>query len=329
MKPLRFIPIKFSEELFDKEGKAKKAVQLLRIGGFTTGKNAEGESVKVNVTKEDLDSMVKNFNEKVRGIDIMLDYSHNSDKEAAAWIEKIYTMADGKELWADVEWTKLGLEKVSGKEYKYISADFHPNYEDNETHKKFGPTLLGAGLTNRPVVKRMEPVILGEDTNQKYEGDTMPYDQEKEKEFTALKEENKKLKEKVDSMEAMMKKKEEEKMLADKKAEADKLLAEKNTAFDRLLTEKKVVEAQRKPFIDGDTIKFAELHAEVKTIEKGDTTNGNRNENANKNESAQDQLTKLADALVEKGGITLSEATRKVLRENKELQEKYSKETSA
>ena len=62
----RSAPIKLSEE------EIPKKIQILRCGNF----NHDGREIKVS--KEDLDNMVKNFSEKVRGIDLMIDFSHNS-----------------------------------------------------------------------------------------------------------------------------------------------------------------------------------------------------------------------------------------------------------
>ena len=74
----------------------------------------------------------------------------------------IYLSENGEELWATVDWTEGGEKSVRRKEYRYLSADFQFNYTDNETLQEYGPTLFGAGLTNRPVVKGMAPTILSE-----------------------------------------------------------------------------------------------------------------------------------------------------------------------
>jgi len=322
-KPLRCIPIRLSEAIVGQNGEIKKVIQLLRVGEFTAGKDESGAPIKVKVTKEYLDSMVKNFSEKVRGIDLMLDYSHLSQNEAAAWIDKVYTLAEGMELWAEVSWTPKGEDKVKNKEYRYISADFHVNYEDNETGKKFGPTLMGAGLTNRPVVKGMEPVMLSE-TNDCNSNKDKSMDYEKE-----LAEEKKKTAKLADDFAAFKKKKDDEeeaKVLADKKAEEDKKLGEKKEKFDKMLSESKVVEAQRKPFMENDTVKFAELHAEIKLEEKGDTTAGK--DKSEVKGTAQDKIVLMATKLCETDKtLTFSEASRRIRRDNKELNDGYLKET--
>lgn len=325
MKPCRFIPIKFAEDFIGSDGKVKNKIQILRVGKFYTGeKDKKGNPVVVNVSKEYLASMIKNFSEGVRGIDLMLDYSHESDKKAAAWFKELILENDNSELWAEVDWTPKGEEIVKNKEYRYISADFHPDYQDNETLKKFGPTLLGAGLTNRPVVKRMEPVILSE--NSKKEGDDMPVDQ---KDYENLQEENKKLAKKLADMEAKMKKEEEDKKMQEQKDQEAKELKEKNEKFDTMLKTGRVVEAQRKPYLENDAVKFAELQAEVKLDEKADTTNGTNKTDETK-ETSSEKLARLAEDMAKKEKMTLSEATRAVLADkaNTALAEGYKKETA-
>lgn len=129
-------------------------VQVIRTGTFTTPEYGE-----FTITREHLLSMKRNFDAGVRGIDLAIDFGHNSDKEAAGWMKQLELSTDGEELWAIVEWTPAGLAKVKGKEYRYLSADFNYGFTDNESNKEYGCTLYGAGLTNRPVIKEMQPVV--------------------------------------------------------------------------------------------------------------------------------------------------------------------------
>jgi phage I-like protein len=103
--------------------------------------------------------MKKNFDAKVRGIDLAIDYAHESDQIAAGWIKGLELSNGNTELWAIVEWTPQGRKRLSDKEFRYLSADCSFDYEDNERGEKHGPTLLGAALTNRPVVKGMRPAV--------------------------------------------------------------------------------------------------------------------------------------------------------------------------
>ena len=130
MSNFRSTPIKLSENIFiNTENGISDDIQVLRVGTFFHNGQI------VNVVKSDLKSMIKNFSDGVRGIDLMLDYSHESEKEAAAWFEDLYLSDDGKELWAKVDWTDDGADSVRKKKYRYISADFNFAYKDNETFK--------------------------------------------------------------------------------------------------------------------------------------------------------------------------------------------------
>lgn len=131
-------------------------IQLLRTGTFT-----DPRYNTFKITPVHLSEMKKNFDAKVRGIDIAIDYSHDNQDEAAGWIQELTLEEhDGEtQLWATVKWTKAAELCLSDKEYRYVSAEFMLDYVDNETQKHYGPCLLGAGLTNRPVIKEMNPVI--------------------------------------------------------------------------------------------------------------------------------------------------------------------------
>jgi phage I-like protein len=129
-------------------------VQVMRVGTYYSDQYG-----KFEITKEVLLSMKNNFDQNVRGVDLAIDYKHDSEDIAAGWIKNIYLKNDNTELWATVDWTKNGQKVLSDKEFRYLSADFDFNYQHNETKEKHGPTLYGAGLTNRPFIKSMKPVV--------------------------------------------------------------------------------------------------------------------------------------------------------------------------
>lgn len=117
-----------------------------------------------SITENDLDDFVLHFNEKVRGVDIAIDLEHGETPHkgaSAGWIKKL--KKQGNSLLAEIEWTDLGKEKLKAKEYKYFSPEFKFSYEDHETGKKYSNVLMGGGLTNRPFIKNMAPVMLSED----------------------------------------------------------------------------------------------------------------------------------------------------------------------
>lgn len=129
-------------------------IQLFRVGTFY-----HPEYGSFEITSEILSEMKKNFDAKVRGIDLAVDYQHDNQDIAAAWFTGVELSSDNEALYGIVDWTPTGKKVVEDKEFRYISPEFTFEYKDNETLKDYGPTLLGAALTNRPVIKKMAPVV--------------------------------------------------------------------------------------------------------------------------------------------------------------------------
>lgn len=325
---------------------APEKIQIMRVGTFYDDRYG-----KIEITSAHLISMQENFEKKVRGVDIALDFSHKSDGPAAGWIKKLTMSQDGQELWAEIDWTNAGKENLLGKEYRYVSPDFTFSYKDNETLQEFGAVLLGAGLTNRPVIKSMAPAISLQE--HKYqEGEPMTPE-----EIAAMKAENESLKAELAKLKApggapklpdetkpkedggdamdmeLMKKNSEQaaKILAlenqCKEKDAKIEMAEKSKKFDVMLSEGKCVEAQRDAFLKGDMTEFLSKAMPIKLTEIGTGGGTGSDKDKDKNLSASDRVMKLAEAHTAKGKTT-GEAIRMVLNENKELREEYQKEVA-
>jgi len=117
------------------------------------------------ITEQDIKDFVKTFEDNVRGVDLCIDLEHGeTDKKGAAagWIKSLEESEDGKSLLGEIDWTDLGKEVIEKEEYKYFSPEFKFSYKDNETGKTFKNVLFGGGLTNRPFIKNMQPVLLSE-----------------------------------------------------------------------------------------------------------------------------------------------------------------------
>lgn len=139
------------------EGKRTSVVTVTRTGTFHDPRYGE-----FSITREMLLSMVRNFDSRVYGQDIALDVAHMPKDGAAAYFRRLFL--DGDKLRAEVEWTDFGIDAVRKRGFKYLSAEYHENFKDNEKQLAHGPTLLGAGLTIRPVVKDLDPVQLSDDS---------------------------------------------------------------------------------------------------------------------------------------------------------------------
>ncbi|MDD2664367.1 MAG: phage protease [Dechloromonas sp.] len=130
-------------------------VTVTRTGKFFDRRYGEFE-----ITRQMLSEMVKNFEAGTYGQDIFFDVSHEPDKGAAAKLLKL--TIEGDRLRALVEWTPYGVKAVKERGFRYLSAEFHENWQDNEQRATHGCVLLGAGLTTRPVIKRLDPISLSE-----------------------------------------------------------------------------------------------------------------------------------------------------------------------
>ncbi|MBI5920270.1 MAG: hypothetical protein HY847_01325 [Betaproteobacteria bacterium] len=137
------------------EGKTTSWVTVTRTGTFSDPRYG-----KFEITRQMLLSMVDNFDKRTFGQDVFIDIAHNPSGGAAGKILKL--SVDSDRLRAQVEWTPQGLQAIREKGYRYLSAEYHENWQDNEAGAKHGPVLLGAGLVIRPCIKRLDPIQLSE-----------------------------------------------------------------------------------------------------------------------------------------------------------------------
>lgn len=135
-------------------------VQILRTGEWEHPQYGD-----ITITEQDIDLFIKSFEERARRIDLAIDQAHEPDKGAAGWIEGLHKRQENGSvgLYAEVDWTDFGRELIDDKRFKYISPEFRFNYEDDETGELYENVLFGAGLTNRPFIKDMEPIMMSED----------------------------------------------------------------------------------------------------------------------------------------------------------------------
>lgn len=314
-----------------------KKVQVLKVGTFFDKRYGTFE-----ITPEMLVSMKDNYDRNVRKLSLAFDYEHESDGVAAGWWQGVKLENNAQELWADVEWTPSGQKRLADREYRYVSADFAINYIDNETLKDHGPTLLGAALTNRPVIKGMDPITLTEG-----EGTMDPKDQM----IASLQAEIAKLKQQIGGvpgdMPAQMaavqhqyaeakkeltevsvklseQTKEIETLKAEKtKIEEEKKLSEKKAEFETLMKDGKAVKAQEAAFLKGDMAEFIKLAEKPNLQAAGNSgQQGPAIEPKDKAE-AEAEVMKLSDAKMKADkSLTPAAAISLVLSENPKLNDK-------
>lgn len=327
-------------ELQEMETTEIEWVQLIRTGKFNHALFG-----KFDITEKVLREFKTNFDRKARGVDIAVDYFHESFAEAAGWIRQIELRENDNQLWIKVEWTPKAEERILEKEIRYISADFDLDYSDSETGKEYGATLYGAGLTNRPHVKGMKAIFSDEigklsHFNSKTNKDNTMIDfndilasvgelSEDEKlqlgeklgfsiKTSEIEAENaKKL------SEASAATKLAEKNLADKDSDIKKLsdtvknlvaanaAKDKEVKFNEMLTNGNVVEAQRVAFMDGDIAEFAKNAMAINLSEVGSGVS-----NSDESATAEIKLNELASTKVADTGVSFSEAYKAIVKEN-------------
>jgi hypothetical protein len=130
-------------------------VQVLRVGNFN-----HPEYGKFSITPDTLRRMKKNFDEKVRRVDVSFDWFHENQKTAAAWPTRLELRESDTELWAvDIKWTPRASQALLDREVRYFSPEFVQEWVDPETNAAYQDVLFGGGLTNRPFVKDMAAIV--------------------------------------------------------------------------------------------------------------------------------------------------------------------------
>jgi phage I-like protein len=294
-------------------------IQILKTGKFNHPSYGYFQ-----ITPLILQEMKKNFDSRVRGIDLAVDYFHESDKEASGWITGLNLKEGGQELWASIRWTPTAEKKLSQRELRYFSPDFTFKWTDPESGKTFSNVLFGGGLTNRPFLKDMQAIVANEN-----KGEKMTEEQIKELEAKNLKlsEEMKKLEDampakdaaladlqkQIDELKAQLQAalgQVEVEMKEKAKLQEDIQMKEKENSFTKLLSEGKAVVAQRDAFLKGDMDEFIKLAQPVNFKPAGSGAGNDESDSDSK-------VMKLAEELVKSEKIDLGTAISKALKQIK------------
>lgn len=126
------------------EFEAGQEIEVLRAGSFVDRNGRE-----VEVTEEDLDAYVANFEAGEAGQEVPVDVDHEKG-EAAGWIQGLQRKGDT--LVAVPEWNELGRRLVGERIYRYLSATI-------DLARK---VVKSISLVNFPAVKGLKAVELSE-----------------------------------------------------------------------------------------------------------------------------------------------------------------------
>ena len=160
-KPSAFLAVDLFSVKLDEIADGTLWIQAMPLG--TYNHPVWGE---LDFTQERLDRFVKNFNDRVRGTDIDIDYEHKEyTSVAAGWVMACELRGD-QGLWIQVRWTPAALRSLKDHEYRYFSPEFVDEWKHPKTGEVFKDVLLGGALTNRPFLKDIAPIPMSEkDTN--------------------------------------------------------------------------------------------------------------------------------------------------------------------
>lgn len=130
------------------------------IQAFPNGSYKHPVYGKIIMSFDRAKAMATNVIRKVRGIDIAIDYSHDSAGVAAGWVSSAEARQDG--LWLFVDWTEDAAKDIRSGKYRYFSPEYLNEWKHPESGTTFKDVLVGGGLTNRPFLKNIMPVNLSE-----------------------------------------------------------------------------------------------------------------------------------------------------------------------
>lgn len=105
----------------------------------------------------------RNFRLNVRQTgDLPLDYDHELGP-APGWITDLRN--EESALIATVALTDNGRQAIRSGDYRYFSPEWHPDWTDTARgEQRYGPTLFGGALTNRPFFRELRALHAHEDT---------------------------------------------------------------------------------------------------------------------------------------------------------------------
>ena len=116
---------------------------------------------EINVTPSRVKSFASNVENRVREIDLDIDYDHKANNgKAAGWIRQAEARDDG--LWVAVEWTEPARAAIANNEYRYFSPEFQDEWTHPKTGAAYQDVLFGGALTNRPYLKDIMPINMSD-----------------------------------------------------------------------------------------------------------------------------------------------------------------------
>lgn len=151
--------------------------QVVEIPICIAGTWVKGDH-KFSITSDDIDSMIRNFEQRANG-QTVIDYEHASEMPelakggaipAAGWMHglrkrKIHDPRSKElvdALTALAEWTPKAEEMLKNGEYRFFSPAIDWSKTDKKTGKPIGAALTSGALTNHPFLEELPPITLSD-----------------------------------------------------------------------------------------------------------------------------------------------------------------------
>jgi len=137
----------------------QKWVQLYPYGSWTHPLFSD-----TTIDRSVADTLVKNFDDRVMGRDIVVEYDHGLDKakggKAAGKVVKQEARDDG--LYGLVEFNDVAKQEIDNGEWHYMSNSHWDTWTNPQTQQTHEFVPENPSLTNRPYVRGMSPINFSE-----------------------------------------------------------------------------------------------------------------------------------------------------------------------
>lgn len=114
----------------------------------------------IQVTPKLIESLAGNFG-KVPAYKPPVKFGHGDGASSPGIIAEVEARKDGLWIRTDFQDDDAVKELKKGN-FRYMSAEYVPDYMDKGTGKGLGPALLGIALTNQPAHPGVKPIVFSE-----------------------------------------------------------------------------------------------------------------------------------------------------------------------
>ena len=137
-----------------------KGVKSSIMQAFPFGEYKHPRYGLIVMNQENAQRAAMNVNNQATTAQLYIDFDHK-DGPAAGWVTGAEVDDNGLNLIVD--WTEKGTAALKGDEYRYFSPNYARKWRHPKTGKVYENIILGGGLVNRPFLKDINPISLGED----------------------------------------------------------------------------------------------------------------------------------------------------------------------